>query len=638
MTRLSLDNFEMDLQTDFKGYNSSRDKTNLDGGFLVRGSQNVYKKLSGTVASRPGLLRRGSIDATTAGVVSSYEWYTSLGATYPIRVCNNKLQVESDVLIDGTYVWYDLLETSTLTSPATTLTRFVFDAWWDNTEKKDRLLMVRGDDKILHWSGGITSVASGTVNTITKTSADTTWGQDGFATNTGAEKKIVISGVEYTYTGGESTTTLTGVTPDASGIVAGSVAIQSVIVTDNKPVDGNENDFIKVIGSQLYVGSYTSRLVYVSSDSDFTDYTADTGFGDPTLLTLDNTAKGIAARNGNAWISAGTSDWYEVVFSNIQVSSGATAERNVKVDKKPVSFLSAAYAHEFIDNVGNDIVYLSQDQQLRVIGSFRNIFTTKYPTLSQAVYDEFEQEDFTGGHLRAIGDFIYITAPNNGRDWMHQTRESVDVNGNITAERLWHPPQIRNISRFAVIDGVTYGHSNANPQIYQVWDTAQWHDDSPSDEPLPYDCVMRMAYRHLGSKSGARRQGLLAFDKAYFEGYVANGVNLNANIYIDYQGSTSLQQVNINSVDDPVTFFTSNSELSIGNSSLGENPLGDGITSETSDQELLPKFRAICGVNPTDCFEYALEVVSNDPDSRWEIISLGTNPQVQEMSATFIRK
>lgn len=631
------DNFNFDLTTNFSGYNSSRDKTNINGSFLVRGSKNVYKKLSGTIASRPGLKTRGSSDTTQAGVLSSFEWYTSLGSTLPIRVANNKLQVESDILTSGTYVWYDLFETSTLASPAVTYTRFVMDSWWDNTEKKDKLIMVRGDDKLLHWSGGITKVASGTVNTITKSDTTTTWGQDGFSNTTG-QKKIVISGVEYTYTGGESTATLTGVTPDASGLVADSIAVQAVMVEDNKPADGFKNDFIKVIGNRLHCGSYTSRLIYISDDGDFTDFTVPGARapGDPELLTLDNTAKGITVRNGNAHISAGTSDWYEIIYSQVTVSTTLTEQ--TKVDKKPSAVLQAAYAHEFIDTVGNDIVYLSQDQQLRVLGTFRNLFQAKYPCLSQAVYNELGEEDFTGGHLRAIGDFIYITAPNNGRDWMHQTRESVDANGNITAERLWHPPQIRNVSRFAVIDGIVYGHSNANPMIYQVWDTDQWHDDSPSDESLPYDCYMRMAYKRGGDKSGERRQGLIAFDKAYFEGYIANGVNLNANIYVDYQGSTSLQNVNINDNSNPATFFSSNSELSIGTTSLGENPLGDGIYSDDSDQELLPKFRVICGVNPADCFEYSLEVYSNDADSRWEILSLGVNPTPQELSAVFIRK
>jgi len=635
---LSLDNFEFDLESDFNGYNSSRDKTNLNGSFLVRGSQNVYKKISGTIASRPGLLRRGVADSTSAGVISSFEWDTSLGATIPLRVANNKLQIESD--ISGSYVWYDLLETSTLLSPAVTLTRFVFDSWFDSPisggEGKDKLIMVRGDANILSWSGGVTKVLSATVNTITKYGTNT-WGMDGF-TNVSGKKKVVINGVEYTYTGGESTTTLTGVTPDASGLVANDVVIQSVFIDTDKPAAGNKNDFIKVIGNQLYVGSYVSRLVYVSDDSDYTNFTADVYMGDPTILTLDNTVKGITVRNGNAHISAGTSDWYEIVFSPIQVAGGSVIQRNVKIDKKPSAVLQAAYSHEMIDTVGNDIVYLSQDQQLRVLGTFRNLFQAKYPCLSQAVFNEFEQEDFTGGHLRAIGDFIYITAPNNGRDWMHQTRESVDSQGNVTAERLWHPPQIRNISRFAVIGGVVFGHSNANPQIYQVWDTEQWHDDSPSDEPLPYDCYMRMAYRRGKDRDGERRQGLINFDKAYFEGYISNGVNLNANIFIDYQGSTSLQNVNINSNTDSATFFSSNSELSLGTNPIGENPLGDGVSSEDSDQELLPKFRVICGVNPADCFEYSLEVYSNEADSRWEILSLGVNPTPQEFSAVFLRK
>lgn len=717
------DNFQFDLVSEFSGYNSSRDKTNIKDTFLVRGSKNVYKKLSGTIASRPGLKTRGSDDTTTEGVKSSWEWNTSLNAELPLRVANSKLQVESDVVTAGTYVWYDLLT-------SLTKTRFVFDSWWDNTDKKDRLIMCDGTDDLRYWSGGITKVASGTSSTLVKSDTTTTWAQDGFdsttpisvgttdtqfdITNTagstfrytfdgtGTDPTITAakmpigtyvlingqnfnaannglflitgSGANYfevtnaagvaennktigtgyiyrkytrvlkigsdtfAYTGGETTDTLTGVTPTAASVVADSVAIQAVMIELNTPASGFNTDFIKVIGNRLHCGSYTSRLIYISDDADFTNYTVPTPRtpGSPELLTLDNTANGITVRNGNAHISAGTSDWYEIVYSQITVST--TLTEVTKVDKKPTANLQAAYAHEFIDTVGNDIVYLSKDQQLRVLGTFRNLFQAKYPCLSQAVYDELADEDFTGGHLRAIGDFIYITAPVNGRDWMHQTRESVDAQGNITAERLWHPPQIRNIQRFAVIGGVVYGHSNANPMIYQVWDTGQWHDDSPSGEELPYDCTMRMAYKRGSNKNGELRQGLISFDKAYFEGYIAEGVELNANIYIDYQGSTSLQKANLNSIDSSCKFFSGLSELSIGTSPIGDKPLGTGLTDESSDQELLPKFRVISGINPSDCFEYSLEVTSSEPDSRWEIIALGANPILQEFNAVFIRK
>ena len=46
----------------FGGYVSSVDKTNIKENYLVRGSQNVYKKLSGTVSVRQGEKRIHRLD------------------------------------------------------------------------------------------------------------------------------------------------------------------------------------------------------------------------------------------------------------------------------------------------------------------------------------------------------------------------------------------------------------------------------------------------------------------------------------------------------------------------------------------------------------------------------------------------
>lgn len=616
-----MNNFDFILAATFHGYNSCTDKTKLGPGWLVRGSKNCYKKLSGTTASRWGLKRRGTANTTLAAAASAYVWNTSLGEQRHLRVtAENKLQLESDIADGSTLVWYDLMA-------SLDATRFVFKPWWDDGDKKDTLIFVKHDFNLYSWSGGITLVASGTMTTITKLDSSTTWAQDGFA----SAGKVTINGVDYSYTGGTDSATLTGVGTDASALTSGLVGIAKVVTTSNSPAAGFYNDFINVIGNRLHVGSYTSRLIYISDQTDFTDYTVPSPRipGSPELLTLDNTATCISVRNGNAHISAYASDWYEISYT--QVTVGTTLTEQTKVDKKPTSYLSAAFAHEFVDVVGNDIIYLSVDQQVRVFGTFRNLAQAKYPSLSQPVQSELSEEDFTGGHLVCVGDFVRVSAPVNGRDWMYQTRESVDASGNVVAERLWHPPQIRNISRFVVIGGVEFGHSNANPQVYQIDDTDQWHDDGPSDGadgqpiPLPYTARMLVTYQNAGELKGGNRALLETFDKTFFEGYMTTGTNLYGNAYFDYQGSKSLQAIEINTEKKPAKFFSSQNPASLGDASLGDNPLGDGLTPESNDQELLPKFRAIRKVNPMNCFENTLEVYSDDVDSRWEILCLGTN-------------
>ncbi len=109
------------------------------------------------------------------------------------------------------------------------------------------------------------------------------------------------------------------------------------------------------------------------------------------------------------------------------------------------------------------------------------------------------------------------------------------------------------------------------------------------------------------------------------------------NVYFDYQGSTAISNLDLNSAGK-IPIFLGNNAPSLGDGSLGDNPLGDGLTIESNDQELLAKFRVIKDVSPTDNYEFALEVYTEAPDTRWEILALGTNIQISDTQAIEIRQ
>lgn len=628
MARPFDDDFEFRLVTSFEGYVTSKDRTNVAANVMTRGSINIFKKDTGNISVRDGLKRYGLADSTIQGVVSAYEWDTSLATERPLRVlgetadgaADGKLQVMSTIVDGVTPIWYDL-------QIGLSLTRYVFDSYWDDTLKKDKLLMVRGDDNIYVWQGGVGKVLSAAAATITLTENPLVIGFLNPAGN------VLINGVLYAYTG-ISGNDFTGVSPDPSAIPVDSVVLSEVTTTSDKPAADFQNDFIKVIGNQLYVGSYTSRLVYVSASDDYTDFTEPSprSAGDPFILTLDDNPRGITVRQGNAHIPGGLFSWYVVQFQDITV--GSTLTQSVQVDKQEVAAQTTALAHEFIDTVGDDIYYLDQENQVRIYGIFRNIVQAKYPSISQQIRQELEVIDFTGGALRAIGDYVYITAPLLGIAYYHQTRESVDGNGNVIAERLWHPPQTWSASRIALINGIEYVHSSVNPQLYQIYDTFQWHDDSPSDEPLSYIAVMALSYQQTD-----RRQGMSALDKYYFEGYMTEGTTLLGYLLADYQGFSGKANLVISSPANQAHFFQSNSAPSLGDSSLGDNPLGITLSAAENAQEDLPKFRAITDIGQVNCFEYQIIVYSQEADSRWEILALGPNAQItQNEQSGFLRK
>lgn len=750
----------------FLGYVSAIDPTLASPRVTIGGSKNTYKKRTGVYAPREGVKRRGAGDAALTGIVSSFEWETSLGITYPLRVLeptteggnDGRLQFESDIVDGSTPVWYDL-------KTGLSLTRFVCDTWWDSTESKDTLLMVNGDTDLKVWSGGVAQLASTNSNALTysngggniatfsisTTSAyvnvdynglllsnlaagsiafnslsqpsagdtivitasdgstpsttitftfvaaigatagnvligpdpgttfanllnlmqnpsvtnanhvalsangqailgdftvaqaygvvikgDKTWVESGFSSNftNGNLRVVEINGNIYDYNGGFDTQTLV-LTPNPSGEPANSLVIQTVTSFPNLPADNFVSDFLKVLNNQVYVGSYGSRIIYSSSDGNYSDFVNNGShvYGDPAIMVFDQQCKGLGTADGKLCVFAG-SDFLYLVTPNVNVTytyvgqdSQAVFAYNA-VEKVPLSGRSAALAHEFIGNFGSYLIWLDQANQLRSLGTFTNNLSKQVTYLSLDVWDDFKNEDFTGGALRVVDDTIFITAPVTTNTWFYQERQIVNDAGQITSEKLWQPPHEWDISRIALIDGLTYGHSASNPDIYQLLDTNQWHDDTPVDDvAAPYKAALRFGY------SRGNRTELVSFDKVFFEGHILENTPLNLDILYDYQGATpAIVNAVLQGEDDPMQLF----RAPIGGKIGGDDVGGDGVGGDHGDA--FPKFRVIGTTSPVNCFEYVMELWSDTPGARWDLLTYGTTMTVAELEPTFIRK
>jgi len=497
----------------------------------------------------------------------------------------------------------------------------------------------------------IASIYTGPVLTI---SGFPNWQKAGFEGGVVAEKKLLINGTEYTYDGGETTPTLLNVSPTLTGVSVGDVVLQSVITYKNTPIKtllpianvanyfNFTNDFIKVIANQLYVGSYVSNFLFISSASNFTNFTPiNPGVvGDPIFLQFHGKLNGITIRNGDATVSYGNSNWQSITFQDTTLKSGVVNQPVFTV--YPTAENCGAYAHEFISTDGNNVVYLSKDKQVRSVGDFNQSFEQAYPSLSLEINSELALEDFTGGALKCIGEFTYLTVPTSGKTFLYQNRRSLQENGIVKVERLWHAPMLWNIGRVDDIDGEIYGFSNTNPQVYQLWNTNQWHDDGVSGDPLPYSCILKFAYRNLGQQKGGSRTRLIKFDKNYTEGYIAGDTNLNLIMNYEYEGSKNVLTAPINSVTRPAYTFggstpTISTTGSLGDDTLGDSGLGEGGIKQPTITDL-SKFRCVnCfSLLNNNVFEYQTVYQSDDIDSQWEILATGTNMVPVEVEPTFI--
>lgn len=578
-----------------KGYVSKVDKTNAPEAVLVPDSQNVLINDGEKVATRGGYTIFGAAGSGSAPIESSYDWQTSTNTTLNLRGYDDELEVYVGTVEAIAFnAWERVADSWTAVD-------FSFAPWWSATELFDELLFVNGLDKIQEWSGGLTTYASCTANTITKqTTTNATWGNARFLTTGTTKVKIKDSSGtwrEFTYTGGEGTATLTGVTPDPTAFTfaAGALVMQSVRENDNQPIDGATNDFIAVNKNQVYLGSITRNQIYISKDTNFLDYTFSSPRvpGEGALLILDSVGRGFMPLQGNMFMSAGRDDWYKTKFEQITV--GTALAETLSIVKLKTSPGLAAQSNDLISG---DMFVSFEPKLRRVLGvdDNDNLITED---LSDPIKPDFDIEDFTGGHIKKHRNRTYICSPVNSIVWINEVR--TDINGQET--RFWQPPQILPIRRFAIIGDLIYGHSSGFEETYKLF-------DGTNDNGNPISFNASYSYRNFGDRAMLKK-----FDQWLTEGYIRGNTIITHQLRYDFQGSEQTLEKEINGSDDGILF-----DVVGGMTPLGITPLG--IQTQATQQ---PKFRQISEFAPRDFFEIQSIYYSSAVDDQWEIVAQGPN-------------
>jgi len=596
-----------DLTEETLGYNTAENPTNTDHRFLVAGSKNVLIGQQKTVSSRNGNSRLGVANEAIAPVRNALTWNTSTGTELMIRGYDDEIEVYADT-IDGIEIetWTRIFNGISTTA----IPRFV--PIYDDDEGIDLLNFVVGDDKQYVWNGAVATIASTTTTTITK-NGTSTWAQNRFYA--AGNKVVNINGTEYTYTGGETTTTLTGVTPDPTGEAANSVALQKVVTNDNTPADGRNNHYISQFQNHVLVGSDEDDLVYVSNNDNHISYTQSSPRipGEGALLTLDEPTKGFGVLSNNLIIFAGKHSVYTASFFEILI--GATLTETLKVKKYQTGELQGAQSPETTVAIGDSILYLSHEPAVRELVSLEQIAGGNDPkTLSNPIKPDMDAEDWTNACAVWFKNAYYLSAPVNGRVYILEFKE--DADGKL--RRYWQPPQTMSIRPFSPYNAILYGHSGAVPETFRLFDPANFSDVNSADEKIAIACIAKFAYRNYG-----KRAVLKNFDEYFVEGEISPATNLLTTIYYNFGGATQIIEKAISGDDNDITEETIEN-ATLAQQSLGVQPLGGAITAPANTR----KFRAIIEIAKEDFFEIQATFETDDVDKFYSIISHGSNAQL----------
>jgi len=595
------------------GYRNREDITNLPPGVLIVGSKNVMTNVSERIQVRKGYELDGDVSSTAAAILASFDWLTRgndekhLRAGFLTSAGNDgKLQYRYVDSSTGAVTWRDL--TTGLTTVA-----YNFTTFWNTTESLRECLFVNGTSNIYRWNGAVTTLSSTggsgpSSYTITKTGTDT-WLDSGFYSS--ANKSIVINGTTYTYTGGENTTTLTGVSPNPTAEAAGSVIHQAVVTTANSSMTTItatfKNGLISTLNNQVFVGSLTSSVLWISKVNSYTDYSASTPrqSGEGASLILDDNLVALVPQESYMYVSAGRDLWYNVNFS-LQTSTVETTYEQVNAQKLKTGRQQGAFSQACASHMKNNIIVVTKETTIDLIGRLENYFgTPQTKNISDSIKLDVDSYNFDDASIFYHRFYIYVAVP----------KEGIVLVFNL-ATNSWESPQTLPISRFYIVDGDLYGHSYNTSESYKLF-TGYADRVYTGFEGYPIDAVASFSYQNFGSRTDYKRANAL-----YMEGYVNQNTIINCTLTYELDGCATVRTFDINGSDTQIVCIPPVSG-SLGKESLGKSKLGGAWSSSLTG--LPPKFRVQKTFTNTDFFESSLSLSIRGADQRFELLSFGLN-------------
>lgn len=661
------------LTKGFKSYVSKAEITDLAPNYLVKGSRNVLIDYANRIISRPGYTLYNQANNGGGGIKSGYDWITSNGIFYDIRVYDGKMEFDwkgaYNSLISG-------LKTSNV----------MFEKVWDATEGIDVMIFVTGETQFYKWSGGATEVSSSTATTLKKRgvlTAQTTIGfvsgspatitdsgnrflTEGFAAGdrvyiegsvsnnkvftiasvtagvitlissdvliteaagasvtihngsptwatsrflTAGTRKILYGGVEYAYTGGETTDTLTGLTAFPA-VTAGDKVWQTVIAIANPSgiPSTYKSDYIGVQFNQLILGSSTSLDIYGSSTTDYTDFTLTTprAPADPFKVTLDNYCTCIEpydnSEHTNTYliIGAGKNTFFKFVFIMAQDNSSEI----VRVSKLKTAIGSGLISRNAITNIKNASAYISNEPSFELLGAIENQEGTKNVPISDIIKDDFDAYNFTGCDVEYWKRAAWVALPAEGIVLIYDFMRG-----------LWQPPQTISIGKWTIIDGWLHGHSSVVNETYRMF-------DGTNDNGIFIHQIARFAYNN-----GGRRDRIKIMSEYWTDGYITPNGELTMTQYLGFNGSKGRKTMNISGADPDITTQLDGSPL--GDDTLGSNPLGGSTLSPVQylpgTESVFLRFYQDDTMEQIDYTESFVEYSMTTLDGQFAIVAHGNN-------------
>lgn len=440
--------------------------------------------------------------------------------------------------------------------------------------------------------------------TVTLHTGEPTWASARFLTV--GTRYILLNGTVFQYTGGETTDTLTGLV-NFTGVFDDAVWQAAITLPNGDDnISGSfKQDLIGVQLNQLVLASTKSQEIYISSDSNYTDFvlTSPRAPGDPAKVTMDNYCTCIipidnqAQTTSSLMFGGGKDEFFQFSYQLAQDNSNEL----VRMVKLKTAAGSGIISKAAFTSIKNSIAYISREPTLDLLSRIEG--EDSIP-LSDLIKNDFDFYDFTDNHVKYWKRSIYITLPRHGILLIYDRMR-----------KLWHPPQTIPIGRLAIIGDWLYGHSYVSNETYKLF-------VGTDDNGNVIKQVARFAYNN-----GGRRDRIKNMSEFWSDGYIsANGI-LTMTVFYGFDGVLGTKMMTINGGDTDITNPVGGSPL--GDEPLGATPIGgdnlDPLSNLPGTNVILLRFWQADTANVNDYTEYFTEYKMSVLGGQFALVAYGSD-------------
>jgi hypothetical protein len=588
---------EFKITNQFPGYTNQIEETNVNPDYLGVGSKNVINTIEGSLTSRNGYILAGDA-GSVGGIKNAYSYRTSRGIYHTIRKVGTTMQF-LDIDKSGPEPIYSWI---TFATGLESGTRPDFDVVTDTVRKINNLIFVDGVmSKVYLWTGAVIKVASNTATTITK-QGSRTWASLGFP----ATGNVMIGGTLYAYTGGTTSTTLTGLTSVPSLAVGSYVSDEVRMLTPTGlNIDNFTLDTIGVFRNQVYYGSMNSTVVKISKATDVADFTASSprAIGDGNELNLDDVVQGFLAGKKSMLIFGQENSIFEIRYT----ASATQTTEIFEVERFETAPQEGLVSRDAKIITLDGIVYINKEKTMKELSFVQNLVDTRQPPLSDIVKKDFDSYDFTDSTTAVWDRHTIISVPKSNVLLMYNQQR-----------KFWQVPMTfsgATIGCLSVLeDGTLMGHDYFNDTSYILF-------SGTSDNGANIESIAVFPYNNLGLRYNKKSIGTYVQD-----GYITATGDLKLKLDYEYQGVQGTVERVINASLGSKFVYYNEDDSGLGHKHLGETSLsGSSLNPAVTDR------RFKLGFNFTQKEFYEMKVqYSMTGRGQWKLVAHGSDAKKTE--------